>query len=134
MPRQALLRTIKRWKRYEPRANLRQVPKSTRGLYVLYRQRTSERYEVSYIGVAGISPTGGGGIRSRIASHNKKKRGWTHFSFFEVHDNIVQDEIRELESLLLAIFRHDARIQLSNKQKGSRKLKRLRRAMQWKST
>lgn len=134
MPKPALLRTIKRWKRYEPRASWKLVPKSTRGLYVLYRKRRLERYEVSYIGVAGISASGGGGIRSRLGSHNKKKRDWTHFSLFEVHDNIDQDEIRELEALLLGIFRHDPRIQLSNKQKGSRKLYKLRHRANWKAS
>ena len=54
MPRQALLRTIKRWKRYEPRASWNKVAKNTRGLYVLYRQRDGETYEVKYIGV-GVS-------------------------------------------------------------------------------
>jgi hypothetical protein len=133
MPRQAPLRTIKRWKRYEPRASWRQVPRNTRGLYVLYRQRDSD-YEVRYIGVAGISPSGGGGIRGRLKSHAAKKRGWTHFSFFEVHDNILRDEIRELEALLLGIFRHDSRIQLSNMQKGSSKLYKLRGLTHWKSS
>lgn len=134
MPKQALLRTIKRWKRYEPCSHWNQVPRSTRGLYVLYRRRQDDLYEVRYIGVAGLGPTGGGGIRSRLKSHNAKIRGWTHFSYFEVHDNIVKDEIRELEALLLAIFRHDARIQLANKQKGSKKLYQLRRLLHWKAT
>jgi hypothetical protein len=133
MPRQAPLRTIKRWKRYEPRNNWRLVPKNTRGLYVLYRQRGSD-YEVRYIGVAGISPSGGGGIRSRIKIHSAKKRGWTHFSLFEVHDNILKEEIRELEALLLGIFRHDSRIQLSHKQKGSVKLYQLRKRAHWKTS
>ena len=133
MPRQAPLRTIKRWKRYEPRNNWRLIPRNTRGLYVLYRQRGSD-YEVRYIGVAGISESGGGGIRSRIKSHSTTKRGWTHFSLFEVHDNILKDEIRELEALLLGIFRHDSRIQLSNKQKGSGKLYQLRKLTHWKAS
>jgi hypothetical protein len=119
MPQQAPLRTIKRWKRYEPRGNWKFVPKHTRGLYVLYRKRPRDRYEVSYIGVAGLGPTGGGGMRSRLKSHFTKKPGWTHYSLFEVHDNITREEIRETEALLLGIFRHDTRIQLSNKQTGS---------------
>jgi hypothetical protein len=97
---------------------------------VLYRKR-GVGHEVTYIGVAGISPTGGGGIRGRLKSHNAKKPEWTHYSLFEVHDNVTRDEIRELEALLLGIFRHDARIELSNKQKGSRKFYELRRAAHW---
>jgi hypothetical protein len=87
---------------------------------------------VHYIGVARVSSSGGGGIRSRLKSHSARKRGWTHFSLFEVHDNILKDEIRELEALLLGIFRHDSRIQLSNKQKGSGKLYQLRKLAHWK--
>ena len=131
MPSQAPLRTVKRWQRYTPRAEWKRVPKYTRGLYVLYRQRGAKHYEVSYIGVAGLGRTGGGGIRGLLKSHALKKSGWTHYSLFEVHDNVTRDEIRELEALLLGIFRHDSRIQLSNKQTGSRKLSALRRAAHW---
>jgi hypothetical protein len=53
---------------------------------------------------------------------------------FEVHDNITRDEIRELESLLLAIFRHDPRIALTNKQQGSTRLYRLRSKVLWKAS
>ena len=97
MPRQARLRTIKRWQRYQPRDNWSLVPRNTRGLYVLYRKRKVDRYEVCYIGVAGLGVTGGGGIRSRLKSHNAKKPDWTHYSLFEVHDNVTREEIRELE-------------------------------------
>jgi hypothetical protein len=133
MPRQAPLRTIKRWQRYQPRDNWSLVPRNTRGLYVLYRKRKVDRYEVCYIGVAGLGVTGGGGIRSRLKSHKAKKPDWTHYSLFEVHDNVTRDEIRELEALLLGIFRHDMRIELSNKFKGSLKLRELRRAIHWKT-
>jgi hypothetical protein len=73
---------------------------------------------VSYIGIAGIGKDGGGGIRGRLKSHQQKKKGWTHYSVFEVHDNVTREEIREFEALLLGIFRHDPRIGLSNKQTG----------------
>ena len=69
----------------------------------------------------------GGGIRSRLKRHNRKKQDWTHFSFFEVHDNVSGDEIRELEALLPQIFRNDPRMDLSNVQTGSRKFTALRR-------
>jgi hypothetical protein len=133
VPRQALLRTIKRWLRYQPRGQWTHVPKSVRGLYVLYKKGRAERYEVTYIGVAGLGPTGGGGIRSRLKSHAQKKPEWTHFSLFEVHDNIDKHEILELEALLLSIFRHDSRIQLSNKQTSSRKFYELRKTKHWKT-
>ena len=38
MPRQSLLRLIKRWKRYELRGNWGDVPQNVRGVYVLYQK------------------------------------------------------------------------------------------------
>jgi hypothetical protein len=46
--------------------------------------------------------------------------GWTHYSIFEVHDNVTGDEIRELEGLLLRIFRHDPRIELGENSSAGR--------------
>lgn len=129
MPKQAPLRLIKRWRRYERREE-RFVPPVTRGVYVLYR-RKRERYEVVYIGVGGIGKAARSGILGRLRNHRNKRKDWTHYSFFEVHDNISREEILELESLLLAIFRHDSRIDLENKQKGSGKLYQLRGKAAW---
>jgi hypothetical protein len=113
MPKQSLLRLIKRWKRYEPRKNRTRVPKYTRGVYVLYNNRSAENHEVVYIGVAGLGKTGGGGVQSRLRMHNRRIKNWTHYSFFEAHDNVTSEEIRELEALLLGIFRDDPRIELA---------------------
>ena len=88
-------------------------------------------YEVVYIGIAGTGVRLRQGIRGRLKTHHQKRRDWTHFSVFEVHDNVTREEIRELESLLLGIFRHDPRISLENKQKGSKKLYELRKDSQW---
>lgn len=131
MPRQSLLRLIKRWKRYELRDNWGDVPTNTRGVYVLYNKNGQESYHTVYIGVAGLGATGGGGVRGRLKRHNARIPNWTHFSLFEVHDNITGDEIREIEALLLGIFRHDPRIALTNKQKGSKKLYQLRNLRHW---
>jgi hypothetical protein len=131
MPQQAPLRLVKRWRRYRPRADWSAVPRYTRGFYVLYKRSRGERYEVTYIGVAGLGQKSRG-IRSRLRTHNRRKPGWTHFSLFEVHDNITAEEIRELEALLLQIFRHDPRVGLSNVQTGSRKFSALRRDKAWK--
>ena len=110
----------------------------------MYRNRNVDDYEVVYIGVAGSGPGGSGGISGRLERHSrlarhsnggKSKRvekDWTHYSMFEVHDNITREEIRELEAMLLAIFRHDPRVGLTNKQKGSRRLSVLRKELQWK--
>ena len=126
MPKQSLFRFIKLWKRYELRENRNDVPLSTRGVYVLYAKRNG-LMKVVYIGVAGLGKTGGGGIRSRLRTHNRRIKDWTHYSYFEVHDNITREEIREIESLLLCIFRHDSRIKLANKQTGSKRLLGLRK-------
>lgn len=132
MPKQSLLRFIKRWRRYQRRGEWSRVPKGTRGLYALYRRNdASNEYEVVYIGVAGVGKDGGGGIRGRLKTHHRKKTHWTHYSAFEVHDNVTREEIREFEALLLGIFRRDPRIGLTNKQKGSKKLYELRKSSQW---
>jgi hypothetical protein len=132
MPQQSPLRIVKRWKRYLPKdkEGLSEIPPMTRGFYVLYNQETDGHYEVTYIGISGLgNKTALGG---RIRSHAKRKKGWTHFSFFEVHDNISGEEIRELEGLLLAIFCDDKRIELSNVQTGSGKFSKARSAALWK--
>jgi hypothetical protein len=79
MPKQAPLRFIKRWKRYDPRKNWKKnIPKETRGVYVLYNNGSPKDYSVVYIGVAGLGATGGGGIRSRIKTHDRKIKKWSH--------------------------------------------------------
>jgi len=132
MPQQSLLRIVKRWKKYlrKNKEGLSAIPPMTRGFYVLYKQKPGGHYEVRYIGISGLgNKTALGG---RIKTHVKRKKGWTHFSFFEVHDNISGEEIRELEGLLLAIFSHDPRIELSNVQTGSGKFNQARKAALWK--
>ncbi len=130
MPLQSLLRIIKRWRRYEQRGDWRFVLPITRGVYVLYLLKRG-KYRVVYIGVAGVTKVQKSGIASRLRSHHKKRKNWTHYSFFEVHDNVSHDEIRELESFLLSIFRHDDRIGLENKQKSSKAFSKLRKTEAW---
>ena len=131
MPNQSAFRLVKRWKRYETLETATDVvPSKTRGLYALYKKEGKD-YRVVYIGVAGLGKGGTGSIRSRLRSHRHKRKDWTHFSIFEVHDNIMREEIRELEAVLLAIFRHDPR-PLTNKQKGSSKLSLLKSKLLWK--
>ena len=125
MPTQSLLRMVKSWVRYQPRSEVKLTPYKTRGLYVLYEKKGAKDFNVVYIGVAGLGKSGGGGMRGRLESHASRIANWTHFSLFEVHDNIMREEIRELESLLLGIFRYDSRIHLANAQKGSKKMYQL---------
>lgn len=137
MPKQSRLRLIKRCRLLLRRGDWK-IPPVTRGIYVLYRERTGRRrekeYEVFYIGVGGISKSSAGsGVGGRIKHHDKsesKRDKWTHYSFFEVHDNISRDEILELEGLFLRIFRDDPRIKLANVL-GSRTLKQLSKESAW---
>lgn len=129
MPPQAPLRLIKRCRLYVPRGDWDKIGHITRGIYILYRKKPGRRkkkvYHVFYIGVGGVKKTPASGIRSRIRNHDKTKEHWTHYSFFEVHDNISREEILELEGLFLRIFRHDGRVHLDNKQLGPSILRRL---------
>ena len=75
------------------------------------------------------------GIKGRLRQHDKRKHDlWTHFSVFEVWDNIREDEIEELEGLFRHLFRFDAKANRLNKQKGYKKLNRIKRetAKAWK--
>jgi hypothetical protein len=101
---------------------------------VLYQYNYSEdSYEVVYIGVAGLGQVVKQGIGGRLRSHDRQMKNgrWSHYSFMEVHDNVTRDDLRELESLLLSIFRHDSRIKLANIQKSSRTLYKLRQRKMW---
>lgn len=133
MTEQSLLRLVKRWRSYEPRGDWESVPPKTRGFYVLYRKgRNAEKhYEVVYIGVAGLGKKIRRGIGGRLRTHDRGTKKWSHYSFYEVHDNVTREDIRELESLLLGIFKHDPRIRLENVQRGSRALYKLRRSKFW---
>lgn len=119
MPKQAPLRLIKRCRLYLPKSELaKDDVKVTRGLYVLY-EKINNNYNVKYIGVGGTGNDQKSGIFARLKSHIKIKKDWTHYSIFEVHDNISTEEIKELEGLFLTIFRKDQKIELLNVQKSS---------------
>jgi hypothetical protein len=141
MPKQASLRLIRACRIHLKRGNW-QIPPVTRGIYDLYREGhgrgKKKTFEVFYIGVGAISKkTAGSGIGGRIkhhASSESKRDKWTHYSFFEVHDNISREEILELEKIFLWIFRHDPRIKLANVQLDSKTLKRLSGESAWVAT
>ena len=140
MPAEAPLRLIKNCHLYQKRETCRargHISHVTRGLYVLYKQgrrkKGKKNFEVTYIGVGGVqSKHAKTGVGGRIRTHDKrtkekKIKNWTHYSYFEVHDNISREEIRQLESLLLTIFKHDKRISLDNIQHGGSALRKLSR-------
>lgn len=138
MPAEALLRLMKNCRLYQKRETCKakgNIPHVTRGLYVLYKEEPPERHKnnfaVTYIGVGGVqNKRATSGVGNRIRTHDKrakegKIKDWTHYSYFEVHDNISSEEIRQLESLLLTIFQHDKRITLDNVQHGGSELRKL---------
>ena len=126
---QSDLRLIKRCAEFISKADISSVPRRRRGIYVLYylrRKSGKDKYDVVYVGMAGTGRRGG--IHGRLASHDKKKGDlWTHFSAFEVWDNIREEEIMELEGLFRHIYRRDAHANSLNVQRGFKKMRRVRR-------
>jgi hypothetical protein len=125
----APLRLVRRCFEFAPQKDYVKVPAGTRGVYVLYRRRRSRRqtdggglnFEVVYIGLSAS------GIRRRLRNHvRQKSREWTHFSVYEVWENIRQDEIAELEGLFRHIYRFDSHANKLNVAKSFQQLRRIR--------
>jgi hypothetical protein len=116
-------RLVKRCAEWLPKSKATLIPDGTRGVYALLRRRPRIRkYDVVYIGMAAR-----GSIKERLASHKRSNtKIWTHFSVFEVWDNIAEDEVEEIEGLLREIYRKDKRANRFNKQKKSKKLQKVR--------
>ncbi len=103
----APLSLIKRYDEFRPMDDKNSIPKNTRGIYVLLKHR-GEAFNVVYVGMAGGDKSG---IQGRLNSHARslrKKGKWSHFSLFEVHDNITRETIQELEGLFRHIYRKDS--------------------------
>lgn len=126
------LRFIKRCAEFVLADEVNKVPKGTRGLYVLLniikpvltKNGAKQKFDVVYIGMArGLK----GGVQSRLQSHRKKKKDlWTHFSVYEVWDNITETEVAELEGLFRHIYRRDPQANRINQQRSFRKTKKVR--------
>jgi hypothetical protein len=129
---QSLLRLLHRCAEFIKQNQLSHVPRRLRGIYVLYeyepaRGRRVERYNLVYVGMARSGR--GGGIRGRLITHRRRKGHlWTHFSVFEVWDNIRDDEVKELEGLFRHIYRRDGRANRLNLQRGFKTLRKVREA------
>jgi hypothetical protein len=125
---QSELRLIRRCAEYIAKEELNSLPRRLRGIYVLYRRRQKSgknKYDVLYVGMASAGRRGG--IRGRLSSHLKKKGDlWTHFSAFEVWDNIRDEEVTELEGLFRHIYRRDTKANSLNVQRGFKKVSRIR--------
>ena len=108
---QSPLRLIKSKVEFLPVGKVKSLPSGLRGIYVLYNKpnRKVSTFDVVYVGMARAGK--GRGLKRRLISHTRSmtKRGlWTHFSVFEVWDNIRDEEVEELEGLFRHIYRHDA--------------------------
>ncbi|WP_139056517.1 GIY-YIG nuclease family protein [Rheinheimera sp. A13L] len=116
------LRLIKNATEYVPSEELTCIDKGVRGIYVLYKRRgfkndDSHHYDVVYVGMARRS------IKERLESHLKSKEGlWSHFSAFEVWDNITDVEIEELEGLFRHLYRFDSNANTLNVQRSYKPL------------
>ena len=116
------LRLIKRCAEYQPVARIENMPLKRRGVHVLYKKRRGQdAYSVVYIGMATST------IRGRLLSHRRHKATlWTHFSVFEVWDNIRDEEIVELEGLFRHFYKKDPEANRLNKQRAFKKLRQVR--------
>jgi len=117
-------RLIKRLAAFCPKGEADLVPRGTRGIYVLFRHRQRrDLYDVVYVGLSRA------GIRARLRSHRRsrtKSALWSHFSVFEVRDNISEAGIAELEGLFRQIYRRDSRANRLNAQRTRQPLKNVR--------
>jgi hypothetical protein len=90
----APLSFIKRCAEFQPKEEADGLRPGTRGIYILYHYRPRRiSYEVVYVGLSKTV------VRSRLGAHckSKSKRNlWTHFSEFEVWDNISDAQVAEL--------------------------------------
>jgi hypothetical protein len=115
------LRLFKQRVEFQPREEISSIPPGVRGIYALLRKR-GERFDVVCVGMARQ------GVKGRLRRHaqSKTKRDlWTHFSIFEVFDNVRGEEIEEREGLLRHIYRRDSRANRLNMQKAFAKLSRV---------
>jgi hypothetical protein len=69
------------------------------------------------------------GMKGRLMRHRAAKREldqWTHFSVFEVWDNVTDKEISELEGLARHLYRFDPTASTLNIARGYKRLKSVR--------
>jgi hypothetical protein len=133
---QSALRLIKRTGEFATQDEYKLLPQNMRGIYVLYQKRSGDdvKCDVVYVGLARAGHQGG--IKARHWTHKRSEgKFWTHFSFFEVWDNIRDEEVIEPEGLFRHIYRHDTQANRLNKQKGFKALDRVRQVpSKWKDS
>ncbi len=113
---------IKRCAEWIPKEKSKLIPAATRGIYALLDHRPRNKYDVVYVGMTARSSVG-----RRLARHkNSKAKIWSHFSVFEVRDNIGEDQILELEGLFREVYRKDSRANRFNRIGKYKKLQKVR--------
>lgn len=129
--KQSPLRLIKKCSEYIPIEDVSVLPWGIRGIYVLYKKRKIlNKFDVVYVGMTTAGETGG--VRGRLRKHRLYKEGlWTHFSVYEVWDNIRDDEIKELEGLFRHIYKHDSKANRLNMQRGYKKIREVIHKNYW---
>ncbi len=116
---------------FRPISDIEIVPTRVRGIYVLFRSDRKKQMDVVYVGMARGEQSG---MKARLLAHRRNKENlWTHFSVFQVWDNISPQEVEELEGLFRHIYRYDAQANQLNAQKQHKPLSAIRRkkAEEW---
>jgi hypothetical protein len=117
------MRLIKSALEYRKKGEISKVPGGVRGIYCLYKKR-GKSYALVYVGMSGVN----GRVAARLRKHAKSlNKDWSHFSYYEVWDNITDAEIAELEGLFLQLSRFDKNTNLQNSQNTHKPLIQLRR-------
>ncbi|WP_454733719.1 MULTISPECIES: hypothetical protein [Cupriavidus] len=81
--------------------------------------------DVVYIGMARGEKSG---ARGRLKKHREDAgKDWSHFSVFEVWDNITREQVEELEGLFRHIYRYDTHANPFNIQKTYAPLQQIKR-------
>jgi hypothetical protein len=111
MPETSKCRFIKHVAEFVPWEFSKFIPSDTRGIYALL-DKHGLRFDVVYVGKTNY------GMFSRLGRHRRDwlKSKWTHFTIFEVHDNITDKEIGELEGLFRHMYRKDSKTNRHNSQ------------------
>ncbi|MEP4487166.1 MAG: hypothetical protein ABJ013_16150 [Halioglobus sp.] len=118
------MRLIKSAMEYRPISEVSELSPGLRGIYVLFKKRAGH-LNVVYVGMSAKK----GRMRSRLRIHmRQKEKLWTHFSYYEVWENISDDEILDLEGLFKHIYRFDSRANSLNIQQVHKPLLRVRKA------
>lgn len=122
--RSAACYLIKNSVEFLPITEIERVPALVRGIYVLFHEQAKTAKNVVYIGMARGAKQG---VKARLKTHSREKKDlWTHFSVFEVWDNITSEQVEELEGLFRHIFRFDTAANSLAKQRTYKPLNRIR--------